>query len=72
MMPITDFRLLVVDPAAERWSSLRSWAMRIAKRRSVKAAKVALARKLAVVMHRMWSNGTDFRWSDAEASAGAV
>lgn len=55
-----------------RWSSLRSWAMRIAKRRSVKAAKVALARKLAVVMHRMWSNGTDFRWSDAETSAVAA
>jgi transposase len=33
-----------------RWSSLRSWAMRIAKRSSVKAAKVALARRLAVVM----------------------
>ncbi|SFA86636.1 Transposase [Poseidonocella pacifica] len=47
-----------------RWSSLRAWAMRIAKRRSLKAAKVALARKLAVVMHRMWVDGTDFRWSD--------
>ena len=48
-----------------RWSSLRSWAMRIAKRGSVKGAKVALARRLAVVMHRMWTDGTDFRWSDA-------
>ncbi|WP_111432071.1 IS110 family transposase [Rhodobacteraceae bacterium DSL-40] len=47
-----------------RWSPLRAWAMRIAKRRSLKAAKVALARKLAVVMHRMWVEGTDFRWSD--------
>jgi transposase len=46
-----------------RWSSLRSWAMRIAKRSSVKVAKVALARRLAVVMHRMWVDGTDFRWS---------
>ena len=46
-----------------RWSSLRSWAMRIAKRGSVKGAKVALARRLAV-MHRMWTDGTDFRWSD--------
>lgn len=55
-----------------RWSSLRSWAMRIAKRRSMKAAKVALARKLAVVMHRMWIDSTDFRWSDAGPSiAGA-
>jgi transposase len=51
-----------------RWSSLRSWAMRIAKRSSVKTAKVALARKLAVVMHRMWSDGTVFRWSDAHPS----
>jgi transposase len=47
-----------------KWSSLRSWAMRIAKRGSVKGAKVALARRLAVVMHRMWTDGTDFRWSD--------
>lgn len=51
-----------------RWSSLKSWAMRIAKRGSVKAAKVALARRLAVVMHRMWVDGTDFRWSDATTS----
>lgn len=55
-----------------RWSSLRSWAMRIAKRRSVKAAKVALARKLAVVMHRMWSDGTDFRWSEAQAPGAPI
>lgn len=52
-----------------RWSSLRSWAMRIAKRSSVKAAKVALARRLAVVMHRMWVDGSDFRWSSAGAAA---
>ncbi len=40
--------------------------MRIAKRRSVKLAKVAPARKLAVILHRMWSDGTDFRWLDAQ------
>lgn len=58
-----------------RWSSLRTWAMRIAKRRSMKAAKGAHARKLAVVMHRMWADATDFRWSDrktAEASAATL
>jgi transposase len=55
-----------------RWSSLRSWAMRIAKRGSVKAAKVALARRLAVVMHRMWVDGTDFRWSAVAAAAPAA
>jgi len=52
-----------------RWSSLRSWAMRIVKRGSVKAAKVALARRLAVVMHRMWVDGTEFRWSTVAAAA---
>ena len=55
-----------------RWSSLRSWAMRIAKRGSVKGAKVALARRLAVVMHRMWTDGTDFRWSEAVPPTGAA
>ena len=55
-----------------RWSPLRSWAMRIAKRRSLKAAKVALARKLAVVMHRMWTDETDFRWSQAESRVAAA
>jgi transposase len=55
-----------------RWSSLRSWAMRIAKRGSVKGAKVALARRLAVVMHRMWRDGTEFRWSEAVPPTGAA
>jgi len=40
-----------------RWSGLRGRAMRIAKRSGVKLAKVAPARKLAVVLHRMWSDG---------------
>ena len=55
-----------------RWSSLRSWAMRIAKRSSVKAAKGALARRLAVVMHRMWVDGTDFHWSTVVAAVATV
>jgi transposase len=49
-----------------RWCDLRGWAMRIAKRSSVKHAKVALARKLAVVLHRMWVDGTEFRWTTRE------
>jgi transposase len=49
-----------------RWSALRGWAMRIAKRSGAKLAKVALARRLAVVLHRMWINGTDFRWETHE------
>jgi transposase len=49
-----------------RWSGLRGWAMRIAKRSGAKLAKVALARKLAVILHRMWIDGTEFRWATRE------
>jgi transposase len=49
-----------------RWSSLRGWAMRIAKRGGAKLAKVALARKLAVVLHRIWIDGTTFRWTSGD------
>jgi transposase len=52
-----------------RYSALKAWAMRIAKTRGLKRAKVALARKLAVVMHRMWLDGSDFRWGNTAAAA---
>ena len=39
---------------ATRFSSLKRWALDVAKRRGMKRAKVALARKLGVVLHRMW------------------
>jgi transposase len=41
-------------------SQLKSWAMRLAKRSGMKKAKVALARKLAVILHRMLVNATPF------------
>jgi transposase len=50
----------------QRFSTLKRWAMEVAKRRGMKRAKVALARKLAVILHRMWIDGTDFRWSNAQ------
>ena len=50
-----------------RFSALKAWALRVAKLRGLKRAKVALARKLAVVLHRMWVDGTDFRWRKASA-----
>ena len=52
----------------ERWSSLKAWAIRLAKRSGAKKAKVALARKLAALLHRLWRDGTTFRWT-AEATA---
>ena len=47
---------------ATRFSTLKRWAMDVAKRRGLKRAKVALARKLGSVLHRMWIDGTEFRW----------
>jgi transposase len=40
----------------------------VAKRRGTKKARVALARKLGVILHRMWVDGTTFRWSNKEAA----
>jgi transposase len=48
-------------------SALKSWAMRLAKRAGMKKAKVALARKLAVIMHRMLVDGTTFDFAAAAA-----
>ncbi len=44
-----------------RWSWLKAWAIKIAKKRGMKKAIVALARRMAVVMHRMWMDGTEFQ-----------
>jgi ATP-binding cassette, subfamily C, bacterial len=47
----------------KKWSWLKAWAVNIAKRRGLKKAVVALARRLAVIMHRIWADGTVFRWT---------
>jgi transposase len=44
------------------WSTLRAWAMQVARRRGMARARAALARKLAVILHRLWTGGTGFRW----------
>lgn len=53
----------------EAWSSLKAWGIKLAKIRGHHRAVVAVARKLAVVLHKMWINGTDFRWGSGEATA---
>jgi transposase len=52
-----------------KWSWLKAWAMQIARRRGMKKAIVALARRLAVIMHRLWVDGTEFRWTREVATA---
>jgi len=52
-----------------KWSWLKAWAMKIARHRGLKKAIVALARRLAVIMHRIWVDGTEFRWTREVAAA---
>ena len=52
-----------------KWSWLKAWAMKIARHRGMKKAIVALARRLAVIMHRIWVDGTEFRWTREGAAA---
>ena len=50
-------------------SPLKSWGLRLVKRRGRKRGTVAVARKLAVILHRMWVDGTPYRWSDMEVAS---
>ena len=52
-----------------KWSALEAWGTRLAKRNGFSKAKVAVARKLAVILHRMWIDGTEFNWSNKEFAA---
>lgn len=45
--------------------------MNVAKRRGMAQARVAVARKLAVILHRMWSDGTEFRFGKAPGPVSA-
>jgi transposase len=45
-----------------RWSPLKAWGMKLAKTRGHRRAVIAVARKLAVILHRVWIDDTQFRW----------
>jgi transposase len=49
-----------------KWSAAKAWGTRLAKRNGLRKAKVAVARKLAVILHCMWIDGTEFNWSKKE------
>jgi transposase len=55
---------------AKSW--LKAWGMRVAQRRGMKRAVVAVARRLAVVLHRMWSDGTPFRMTHPTGTGAAA
>ncbi len=54
---------------ASRFSSLKRWALDVAKRRGLRRAKVALARKLSIVLLRIWTTGGVFRFGKEAVAA---
>ena len=58
---------VMLNRAGPNW--LKAWALRLAKHRGKKRATVALARRIGVVLHRMWRDGTEFRFTREEAMA---
>ena len=65
----SDMRALLYEAAqvmlfrSQKWSWLKAWAIKVVQRSGAKKGIVALARRLAVVMHRMWLDGTTFRFA---------
>ena len=60
---------VMMHPGRATW--LRAWAAKIARQRGVKRAMVALARRIAVILHHMWKDDTDFRFDIPVLHAGA-
>ena len=48
---------------SSKWSPLKAWGMKLAKTRGHRRAVIAVARKLAVILHRMWLDDAPFHWS---------
>ena len=57
---------------SKKWSWLKAWAMQVARRCGMKKAIVALARRLAVIMHRIWTDGTEFCWTREAAAVSTL
>lgn len=68
----TEVRTLLTEAAtvmltrSQRWSKLKAWGLKVQRKHGFKKAAVALGRKLAVVMHRIWIDKTDFMYGEPE------
>jgi len=51
---------------SEKWSSLKVWGLRLVKTKGHRRAVIAVARKLAVILHKMWMDGSEFRYGSTE------
>ena len=54
---------------SKKASPIRKWGLAVAKRRGLRRAVVAVSRKLAIVMHRIWADGTVYRWESDPMTA---
>lgn len=57
---------VVLLTRVKRASRLKDWAQAVAKRSGPGKARIALARKLSVILHSIWRSGEPFRWSEQE------
>ncbi len=54
---------------SEKWTYLKAWGLRLSKTKGHRKAVIAVARKLAVILHRMWMDETDFRFGSTEVTS---
>jgi transposase len=57
---------------SKKWSTLRAWGIKLAQRIGMKKACVVVARKLAIIMHRMWVDGRDFEFGRLPVAAASL
>lgn len=67
--PVRGEATQVMLTRTKSFSALKRWALEVTKRRGMMRAKVALARKLAMLLHRMLVDGTEFRFGKETAAA---
>ena len=53
---------------SDQWTYLKAWGLRLSKNKGHRRAVIAVARKLAVILHRMWVDETDFRFASTGVS----
>jgi transposase len=58
---------VVLLSRSKKWSKLKAWGLKIQKKHGFKKACMAVGRKLAVIMHRMWIDKTNFVYGETEA-----
>jgi transposase len=51
----------------QRFSPLKAWGTRLVQRIGAKKARIAVARKIAVILRCIWTDGTEFWWTREEA-----